>query len=95
MKSATLPAVRVEPELREQLENVLADGETLSEFVEASVREGVRRRIAQAEFVKRGLASLAGARESGRYVSAEAAIESLEARLAAARSRKSPSRRAE
>jgi hypothetical protein len=35
MKSAVIPQVRVEPELRAELEAVLKDGETLSEFVES------------------------------------------------------------
>ena len=51
MKTSTIPSVRVEPELREQLERVLQEGETLSSFVESSVRETVRRRVEQAEFV--------------------------------------------
>ena len=38
MKTATIPSVRVEPDFRAEVEAVLADGETLSEFVEASVR---------------------------------------------------------
>ncbi len=37
MKSAVIPQVRVEPELRAELEAVLQEGETLSGFVEASV----------------------------------------------------------
>ena len=34
MKTATIPSVRVEPDFRAEVEAVLADGETLSEFVE-------------------------------------------------------------
>jgi predicted transcriptional regulator len=70
MKTSTIPSVRVEPELREQLEQVLQDGETLSSFVEKSVRDTVRRRLEQAEFVARGIASLEAAKRSGRYVRA-------------------------
>jgi len=33
MKAATVPSVRVWPECRAEVEAVLADGETLSEFV--------------------------------------------------------------
>jgi hypothetical protein len=57
MKSAVLPQVRVEPELRSDLESVLREGETLSEFVEASVRGAVEYRRAQAEFHQRGEAA--------------------------------------
>jgi hypothetical protein len=38
MKSATLPVVRVEPELRDELEAVLGKTQTISAFVEEAVR---------------------------------------------------------
>jgi len=41
MKTAVIPQVRVEPELRADLDAVLLPGETLTEFVEASVRRAV------------------------------------------------------
>ena len=87
MKTSTIPSVRVEPELREQLESVLAAGETLSSFVETSVRETVQRRMEQAEFVRRGIASLQAARRSGEYVRAPAVIAKLQARLGSAKSK--------
>ena len=55
MKTATIPSVRVEPELRAEVESLLSEGETVSEFVEASVRATVLRRRNQAEFIARGL----------------------------------------
>ena len=88
MKTAAIPSIRVEPDLREQLEQVLHDGETLSAFVEASVRENVKRRVDQAAFIHRGIASLQAARRSGEYVTAEAAIRRLEVRLSTARASK-------
>lgn len=88
MKSSSLPSVRVEPGLREQLAQVLVEGESLSAFVEASVRDSVKRRLDQAAFVQRGIASLDTARESGTYVSAEAVVQALEERLALARAAK-------
>jgi len=90
MKTTTIPSVRVEPELREQLERVLQEGETLSSFVENSVRETVRRRVEQAEFVARGIASLEGAKRTGRYVDARAVVAKLQARLDKARSKSRP-----
>ncbi len=87
MKTTTIPSVRVEPELREQLERVLKKGETLSSFVEDSVRETVRRRVEQAEFVKRGITSLQEAKRTGRYVDAGAVVAKLQARLEKARSK--------
>lgn len=88
MKSAAIPSVRVEPELRDQIERVLGDGESVSAFVETAVREGVQRRLDQAEFVNRGLASLASARESGQSIDTDAALRRLESRLDQARALK-------
>lgn len=81
MKSATLPSVRIEASLREEIEQALNEGESLSAFVETSVRESLRRRLDQAEFVKRGLASLQTARKSGKTISADTALRKLEDRL--------------
>lgn len=85
MKNSTIPAVRVESALRKQLEAALQDGESLSAFVETSVREMVRRRLDQAEFVARGLASLEAAKRSGRTVAAAAVVGKLQRRLDKAR----------
>ena len=41
MKTTTIPSIRVEPDFRAEVEAVLAEGETLSQFVEASVRASV------------------------------------------------------
>ena len=54
MKSAVIPQVRVEPELRQELEAVLREGETLSAFVEDSVRKAVEFRRVQSRFEQRG-----------------------------------------
>ncbi len=81
MKTATIPAVRVEPEFRAELEAVLSDGETLSEFVESSVRASVERRRVQAEFIARGLRSRDEARESGDYVDADVVLDGLQRKL--------------
>jgi len=88
MKTATIPAVRVEPELRAEVESLLSEGETVSEFVEASVRATVLRRRNQAEFIARGLRSLEAARRSGVYVEADAVVQTLQRKLDAARKRK-------
>lgn len=93
MKTATIPSVRVEPALRAEVEAVLADGETLSEFVEASVRAGVERRRAQAEFIARGLRSRDEARRTGDYVDADAVLEGVQRKLDAARARLADKRR--
>jgi len=87
MKTATIPSVRVEPELRAEVESLLGEGETVSEFVEASVRATVLRRRNHAEFIARGLRSLAVARCTGEYVDADAVVEGLQRKLDAARER--------
>ena len=87
MKTATIPAVRVEPEFRAEVESVLAEGESLSEFVEASVRASVQRRRVQAEFVARGLRSRDEAKRTGDYVDADDVVAALQGKLAAARAR--------
>jgi len=57
MKSATLPSLRVEPELRKAVEEVLQEGETLSAFIKSSLRASIERRLNQKEFIDQGLAS--------------------------------------
>jgi predicted transcriptional regulator len=89
MKTAAIPAVRVPPELRQAAEDLLADGETLSGFVEDAVRRNVEFRRAQAAFVARGLASRDSARASGRYVTAAAVLGKLARRLKSARKKAS------
>ena len=85
MKSATIPSLRVDPELRTAAEDVLEEGETLSSFVEQSIREGVQRRQAQREFIARGLRSRNAARRSQEYVPAPKVLARLEGMLERAR----------
>lgn len=87
MKTATIPSVRVEPEFRAEVEAVLDEGESLSEFVEAAVRSSVERRRTQAEFVVRGLRSRDEARRTGKYVDADQMVEALQRKLDQARAR--------
>lgn len=87
MKTATLPSLRVDPELRDAAESVLREGETLSSFLEASVRETIQRRRARAEFIARGLASREEAQRTGVYFAAELVHAELADQLAQARRR--------
>jgi hypothetical protein len=91
MKTATIPSVRVEPEFRAEVESVLAEGESLSQFVEASVRASVERRRVQAEFIARGLRSRDDARRTGDYVDADDMVAGLQRKLDIARARLSVS----
>ncbi len=85
MKTATFPSVRVSPELRQAAEQILQEGESLSGFVEQSIRESIERRQFQREFIARGLCSRDDARQTGRYVSADAVLGRLEGMLEAAK----------
>ena len=85
MKTASIPSVRVEPEFRAEVESVLGEGESLSEFVEAAVRAGVERRRVQAEFIARGLRARDEARRTGDYVDADEVVAGLQRKLDAAR----------
>lgn len=88
MKTATLPSLRVEPALREAAEAVLKEGETLSGFVEASVRAQVELRQQREAFIARGIASRDKARQTGVYYSADEVMAELRGMLDAAKSRK-------
>ena len=81
MKTSTFPSLRVEPELRDAVERVLADGETISSFIEASIRGNVERRRTRAEFIARGLASLAEAQRTGIYHPADQVTTELKQML--------------
>ena len=77
MKTATIPSLRVEPDLRQAAENVLREGETLSNFMETSLRSEIQHRKIQQEFIARGLAAKDEAYQTGEYFSAEAVHEEL------------------
>ena len=81
MKSAQLPPVRVTPSVRQQIERVLHDGETLSQFVEQAAVEAAQRRKVQQEFITRGRASLAHARKTGEHYSAADVLTAMQKRL--------------
>jgi len=83
MKSAQLPPVRVEPAVRAEIESVLRQGETLSQFVESAAIQAAQRRKSQQEFLARGRASLTRAEKAGEYYSAKDALDSMQARLVA------------
>jgi len=81
MKTATIPALRVEPKLRDAVEEVLAEGETLSSFMEEALRTNIMRRQHQQAFITRGLASAAMARQNQEYYSAESVLDELQTML--------------
>jgi hypothetical protein len=83
MKTAVIPQVRVEPELRAALDSVLLPGETLTDFVESSVRRAVEFRRVQTDFAARCEASLAEYERTGISVPSDVVISKLEAKVAA------------
>ncbi|WOD13923.1 YlcI/YnfO family protein [Paraburkholderia kirstenboschensis] len=78
MKTATIPALRVEPELRRAAEEVLNDDESLSSFMETSLRASIAQRKLQREFIARGLATRDEARKTGKYYPASDVYAELE-----------------
>ena len=88
MKTATLPPIRVAPDFRIELEGVLEQGESLSQFVENAVRTTVAKRKNQAEFIRRGIVAIEATKQGGNGIPAATVISRLEAKLAAARQAK-------
>jgi len=87
MKTATIPSIRVDPELRQAAESVLQEGETLSGFVEQSLRISIDHRRAQQAFIARGLASRDEAKRTGDYFAADEVLLELDEMLARTKSR--------
>ena len=85
MKSATIPPLRVTPDLRNEAESVLREGESLSRFVEDSLRRQIEQRRFRNEFIARGLAARESAKSSGEYASKEEVMDSLRAILDASK----------
>jgi uncharacterized protein (DUF1778 family) len=86
-KSASLPQVRVDPILREQVEAAaLANGETISDFVESAVRRALDHRALQAEFFARGQVASEHFVQSGISHSTEDVMQELRQMTAKRRS---------
>ena len=71
--------------MREAAEGLLDEGETLSAFVEESVRRNIELRRVQRLFLERGLESARNAKASGNYIPAHDVLQKLSARLEQAR----------
>lgn len=82
MKTASLPSVRVDPKLRKAAEAVLRKGESLSGFMEQSLRDEVARREQQREFIARGLAARDEARRKNEYFESTSVHTELRGMLA-------------
>ena len=71
-------SVPLDPELQTAIEKVLHEGETVSRFVEKSVRYEIRERK---EFITRGSASAEEAKRTGVYFPADEVPDELHAAL--------------
>jgi Arc/MetJ-type ribon-helix-helix transcriptional regulator len=89
MKTATIPPIRVAPAFRTEVEAVLQQGESLSEFVENAVRQSVLQRQHQAEFLRRGIAAIEETKRTGTGTPADTVLEKLQTQLTAARQSRS------
>lgn len=85
MKTAVIPQIRVEPELRADLESVLRQGETLTDFVEATVRDAIAFRRVQTAFHERAQAASDEYHRTGVSVPVETVLGRLQSRLDAKR----------
>ncbi|HEX5372351.1 MAG TPA: YlcI/YnfO family protein [Aquabacterium sp.] len=85
MKTAVIPQIRVEPELRADLESVLLRGETLTEFVETTVRNAIAYRRMQTEFHARAQAASEAYHRTGVSVPVDAVLDRLQSKLDAKR----------
>lgn len=82
MKTASIPSLRVAPDLRRAAEGVLQEGETISSFLEQSLRANIARRLLQKEFIARGIASRDEAKRTGEYYPAGQVLGELDDLLA-------------
>ena len=81
MKSTTIRSLHIDEKLRSAVEEVLNEGETLSNFVVQSIRESIERRQSEKAFVARGLRARDEARKTGDYISATTVLANLEKKL--------------
>jgi hypothetical protein len=87
MKTAVIPQIRVEPELRADLESVLHQGETLTDFVETSVRNAIAFRRVQTAFLERAQLASRDYHATGVSVPVEHTLDRLQRKLDAKRKR--------
>ena len=81
MRSATFPPIRVEPEVRAEVEAVLREGESLTQFIEEAVVAAAAWRRVQAEFVNRGEAAIERWKHTGGGHSVDEVMGDLQGRL--------------
>ena len=85
MQSAPFPPNRDDLEVHAEVEAVLRDGETLTQFIEEAVVTATPWRRTQAEFVKWGETAIERWKREGGGIKADAALADLRARLDSAK----------
>lgn len=81
MRSATFPPIRVEPEVRAEVEAVLREGETLTQFIEEAVVAAAAWRRVQSDFVARGEAAIGRWKQEGGGHAVDEVMADLQSRL--------------
>lgn len=81
MRSANFPPIRVEPKVRAEVEAVLREGESLTQFIEEAVVAAAAWRRVQSEFVTRGEAAIERWKQEGGGHSVDEVMADLQARL--------------
>jgi len=85
MRSATFPLVRVKPVVRAEVEAVLREGESLTQFIEEAVVAAAARRRVQAGFVARGETAIERWKQVGGGHAVNEVMADLQGRLIGAR----------
>lgn len=81
MRTATLPAVRVSPDTRALIESVLKEGETLSTFIEETVKKYASWRKEDEAFHARAALASERLAAGGKFFTAEESIARLRAQV--------------
>lgn len=81
MKTAVTPPVRVGPELRAELESVFREGETLADFIEATVRNANAFRRVQTAFHARAQGASEEYHRTGVSVPVDTVLQRLQSKL--------------
>lgn len=85
MKTAKLPLVPLPETLRQDAESVLAEGETLPGFIQASVAQAIAQRRCKTTLDQRADAALAHYRCTGEFHPVDAVVARLQTKLDAKR----------
>lgn len=81
MRTSTLPQVRVEDEFRAAVESVLREGETMTSFIEDTMRRAVEHRRVEDEFHARGRRAWEECKRTGVSTPVDEAFDRIEAKM--------------